>query len=79
MENKEPITNAIIEHYSIGSYTNIKTNKFFGCYSYSQTYKEVKPKTEIELIAEFFARLDERIQNMSEEEYQAYKRKMNYE
>ena len=40
--------------------------------------KEDKP-TKIELYAQLFALLDKQIQNMSEEEYQAYKRKRGYE
>tara|TARA_R110002020_G_C15859079_1_gene736965 strand:- start:330 stop:539 length:210 start_codon:yes stop_codon:yes gene_type:complete len=69
MENKEPITEDSINHYISSD----------GKYSYALTFIDKKKPTIIELIAKFFARLDERIQNMSEEEYQAYKRKMGYE
>jgi hypothetical protein len=42
-------------------------------------YIKSKKKTKYELYAELFSILDKRIQNMSEEEYQEYKRKrINY-
>ena len=38
-------------------------------------YIKPKKKTKVELYTELFSILDKRIQNMSEEEYQEYKRK----
>jgi hypothetical protein len=40
-------------------------------------YIKPKKKTKVELYTELFSILDKRIQNMSEEEYQEYKKKFN--
>ena len=40
-------------------------------------YIKPKKKTKVELYTELFSILDKRIQNMSEEEYQKYKKKFN--
>jgi len=41
---------------------------------YDNIYIKPKKKTKYELYAELFSLLDKRIQNMSEEEYQKYKK-----